>query len=107
MDTSNTSHPGPPAAGFNKPYPDPERPGCWRVPVASGKHPGMTALVDAESLPLVEGMRWNWSPGKPGNPNGGSVVLAVNGLAKPALGRVVLGVTDPEQLVAHVNGDRL
>src|SRR5947209_2164278 len=41
-----------------EPYPDEERPGCWRVPVSSRQH-RLEALVDADSLPLIAGKRWN------------------------------------------------
>ena len=34
-----------------------------RVPVCSDKHKGMEALIDAADLPLIQGKRWNWSPG--------------------------------------------
>ena len=44
-----------------KSYPDPDRPGCWRVPIRSMIH-RMEAIIDAEDLPLVEGKHWNWSP---------------------------------------------
>src|SRR5688500_2582143 len=46
------------------PYPDPDRPGVVRVPIASRKHPGMEAIIDAADLPLVQGRRWNVSPGR-------------------------------------------
>lgn len=88
------------------PYPDPERPGCWRVPVTSRIH-RMEAIIDAESLPLVQGKRWNWSPGKTDPAKDGSVILAMGGTPKPSLARIVMGVTDPELLVSHVNGDKL
>jgi hypothetical protein len=76
----------------------------YRLPVASDKHQGMEALIDAADLPLVRGKRWNWSPSKT---NGGSVVLRMNGTPKPSLPRTILGIEDPEQLVSHRNGDRL
>jgi hypothetical protein len=88
-----------------EPYADPDRPGAVRVPVSSAKHAGMAALVDAADLPRVQGKRWNWSPGS--KARGGSVVLAMGDSPKPSLARVVLGIDDPEQLVSHLNGDRL
>jgi hypothetical protein len=93
--------------GQYDPYPDPDRPGVFKVPIASGKHPGMAAVVDAADLPLVAGKQWNWSPGHTGKGNGGSVVLRMTGSPKPSLSRVLLGVTDPTMLVSHLNGDRL
>ena len=90
-----------------EPYPDPDRPGVVRVPVATEKHAGMEALIDAADAALVRGKQWNWSPGQPGDRKVGSVVLRINGSPKPSLSRVVMGVTDPAMLVSHLNGDRL
>ncbi|HEV2294949.1 MAG TPA: HNH endonuclease [Tepidisphaeraceae bacterium] len=97
----------PPIAAPYEPYPDPDRPGWWRMPIVSGKHAGLAAIVDAADLPLVNGKRWNWSPGKPATPKAGSVVLGMGRSPKPSLGRVILGIEDPRMLVAHANGDRL
>jgi hypothetical protein len=88
-----------------EPYPDPERPGSWRVPIKSEKHRGMEAIIDAESLPLVQGKKWWWSPG---TRNGeGLVTLAVDGTPKPQLHQIVMGVRGPEYRVGHKNGDPL
>ena len=75
-----------------EPYPDPERPDIVRVPIASRKHEGLEALVDAEALPLVRGKRWNWSPGRTEGFSSGSVVRC--GVLTP-LARIVLGLGDP------------
>ena len=90
-----------------EPYLDPDRPGVVRVPVITDKHHGMEAIIDAGDLPLVQGKRWNWSPGKPDPATDGSVVLAMGGTPKPSLARILLGIADPRQLVCHLNGDRL
>jgi hypothetical protein len=87
-----------------EPHPDPDRPGIARVPIASTKHKGMAALIDIDALPVVQGKRWNWSPGSADTTTGGSVVW--QGPATP-LARIVMGVTDPNLLVGHLNGDRL
>jgi hypothetical protein len=87
-----------------EPYPDPDRPGVYHLPVASKIHDGMEALIDADALPILRGKRCNWSPGRADRSNGGSVVCS--GSSTP-LGRIVMGVTDPKLLVSHVNGDRL
>src|SRR6185436_19073658 len=85
------------------PYPDPDRPGVYRLPLASDKHPGMEALIDAADLSLAEGKRWNWSGGR-ADGSGASVVIPGGG----ALARIIMGVADdPALLVSHVNGDRL
>lgn len=86
------------------PYPDPQRPGCWRVAVTSRKHQNMEAIIDAESLPLVKGKRWWWSPGNNGN---GTVVLAIDGTPKPPLHQIILGLQGREHRVGHLNGDAL
>ena len=57
-----------------EPYPDPDRPSVYRLPVASDKHKGMEAQIDADTVPLVQGKRWNWSPGSGGRTGSGSVV---------------------------------
>src|SRR5439155_24022181 len=62
---------------------------------------------DAADLPLIQGKRWNWSPGKPDPAKDGSVILAMTGTPKPSLARMVLGIEDPEQLVCHLNCNRL
>jgi hypothetical protein len=88
-----------------KPYPDPQRPGCWRVPLTSDVHQ-MEAIIDEESLPLVEGRRWWWSPGRTNGSNG-CVVLGINGTPKPPLRQIIMGVRGTKQRVAHLNGDLL
>jgi DNA-binding transcriptional MerR regulator len=86
-----------------QPYPDPQRPGCWRVPVSSEFQEGMEAIVDEESLPLVQGERVNWSMGTSGR---GSVVLAVGRTFKP-LHQLIMGVMGRQYRVGHLNGDPL
>ncbi len=89
-----------------KPYPDPDRPGCWRVPVASRVHK-MEAVIDAGSLPLVEGRRWNWSPGR-GNGHNGTVVLLIKGSPKKTpLRQIIMGVEGRAHRVTNLNGDPL
>jgi hypothetical protein len=90
-----------------EPYPDSDRPGCWRVPVMSKLH-RVEAIIDEASLPLVQGKRWNFSPGKRAGGGGGSVVMLIPGSPqKPPLHQVIMGVSGPEQRVAHLNGDPL
>lgn len=92
--------------GF-EPYVDPDCPDVVRVPVCTEKHKGMEALIDAADLPLVQGKRWNWSPGKPDSAKDGSVMIAITGTPKPTLARILLGIEDPDQLICHLNGNRL
>lgn len=91
------------AAARLNPYPDPDRPGVVRVPVSSDKHQGMEAIIDADDTPLVQGKRWNWS-GQSNGRTGGSVVQSGG---NTPLARIITGVSDPDMLVSHVNGDRL
>src|SRR5688572_12969675 len=86
-----------------EPYPDPDRPGVYRVPLASDKHNGLEALIDAIDLPVAQGKRWNWSGGRAGG-SGASVAIPGGG----SLARLIMGLAEnPEKLVCHVNGERL
>lgn len=88
------------------PYPDTERPGCCRVPLV-GKtrwdRPG-EAIIDAESLPIVEGRRFYLNESHGGKL--GYVALSRRGECTP-LHRMILGVTDRKLEIKHVNGDPL
>jgi hypothetical protein len=88
---------------IGKPYPDPDWPQCWRVPIRSMIH-RMEAIIDAEDLPLVEGKHWNWSPKSDGY--SARVTLATTGRQVP-LSRLIAGVTDPALKVSHANRDPL
>jgi hypothetical protein len=88
----------------SQPYPDPDRPGCYRVPVASRLH-RLEAIIDAESLPLIEGQRWNWAPGTDGG--AGVVVLGIAGSPKPPMHQIIMGVRGLRFRVGHLNGDPL
>jgi len=87
-----------------EPYPDPERPGCYRVPIIS-KMRKMEAIIDESALPLVKGRRWNFSPGH--QPGQGCVIVAMPGTPKPALHQIVMGVSGRSVLISHLNGDPL
>jgi hypothetical protein len=65
------------------------------------------AIIDAESLPIVEGRRWCWCEGA--TEGKGMVIQARLGEAVP-LRRIIMGVVErpaEEVLVAHINGDPL
>lgn len=89
---------------LDAPYPDPGRPGVYRVRIRSHKY-AMEALIDAESLPLVENRWWNWSGRSDGTK--GDVVLSTDDNDHIPLKRIVMGVTDPAVRVSYVNGDPL
>ncbi len=92
------------------PYPDPERPGCYRVPVHGWALKRKEVLIDAESLPLIENGRLQ-CPGLGGarTPRDLAYVIFYTSEGGPQdlLHRMVLGITDPELVVAHLNGDPL
>ncbi len=86
---------------------DPEVACAVRVSVLTTKYKGMEAIIDASDLPLLQGKRLNWSPGKVGREiSGGSLVFVINGTPK-VLARVILNVVDSDRQVSHVNGNRL
>ena len=90
---------------LGKPYRDPDRPGCVRVPLRSHiAHREM--LIDADDMPIVEGKHWNWAVRGEGERTEGAVVLATLGRQEP-LHRLIMGVTDPRTRVRFLNGDAL
>ncbi|QQS10247.1 MAG: hypothetical protein IPK69_06405 [Phycisphaerales bacterium] len=92
---------------LKEPYPDPERPGVYRVPLRSRLH-SMEALIDAEDLPIVEGKNWNWGPKSDGR--GGEVLFATMTQRQTPLKRLILGLGDKEfkdVVVGYANGDPL
>jgi hypothetical protein len=95
------------------PYPDPDRPGVYRVPL-TGRGPYRRrgeAIIDAESLPLVAGRRFCWSA--TGGPGGGYVALSCVIGGEPREGgttplhRLIIGINDPDLQIGHANGDSL
>ena len=91
---------------LGKPYPDPNLPGVWRVPL-SGYLAYREALIDEADLPVVEGRNWNWSGRSDADgKTDGVVVLATTACATP-LHRLVAQVTDPKVRVSFANGDPL
>lgn len=92
---------------IDEPYPDPQRPGVYRVPVRSYKQ-RMEALIDAEDLPKVRGKNWNWH--KRSGSEEIEVVLSVARQRQTPLKRLILGLDGPEckeRVVCFVNGDPL
>lgn len=90
-----------------EPYPDPERPGCYRVPLARRTFAAREAIIDAESLPLVQGRGWHWEDR--GDGSDGYVALAATSGSNTPLRRVILGLQDAgyEPRISHANGDPL
>jgi transposase len=85
------------------PYPDPDRPGVYRVPLSGRDIKRREALIDADALPLVEGASCSWSM----TDGSGFVALSRGDVHGTPLRRVILGVSDRALNVRHVNGDPL
>jgi hypothetical protein len=89
------------------PYPDPDRPGCYRVPLSGWDIRRREAIISAEDLPIVEGERWGWNAGAGrSRDDRGYVAHSKRGETTP-LHRIIMGVTDPSLTVMHVNDDPL
>jgi hypothetical protein len=85
------------------PYPDPDRPGAYRVPLSGRDIKRREAIIDAESLPLIEGASCSWSA----TGEWGFVTLTRGEIGGEPLRRVIMGVTEAGLNVRHVNGDPL
>ncbi|HYE19058.1 MAG TPA: AP2 domain-containing protein, partial [Tepidisphaeraceae bacterium] len=90
-----------------KPYVDPADPAVARVPIMSWSETRFEALVDAADLPLIEGMRWNWSDRTDGED--ATIVRSAPSGEQVQLRRVLLGLVEAGHRwkVAHRNGDAL
>lgn len=86
------------------PYPDPQRPGCYRVPLFGRDIQRREAIIDADALSLVEGGHCTLA----GVGEGMFVCFCPNDQreANP-LRRFIMGVTESKLQVGHVNGDPL
>ncbi|MBX9735580.1 MAG: hypothetical protein K2X32_01525 [Phycisphaerales bacterium] len=92
---------------LQEPYPDPERPGVYRVPIRSHKE-RREALIDAQDLPKVQGKHWNVSR----RSGSGEIEVILSSMRERAtpLKRIILGLDGAdckERLVCFVNGDPL
>ena len=73
------------------PYPDPQHPGCYRVPLAGQNIRRREAIVDADVLPLIEAGICNWG----GSGSSGHVkYTAPGGPSCVPLRRLILGVDE-------------
>lgn len=86
------------------PYPDPKRPGVFRVPLTKRgwNRKNGEAIIDADALPLVDGKHCYWS--NPEGLNGGYVAVFCPPGGAP-LHRMILGIDDPNLHIGHANGD--
>jgi hypothetical protein len=87
------------------PYPDPLRPGCYRVPLCGETAQGREALIDADAVPLVQTRRWRFAAADTGR--GGEVQTMIPS-ENIRLHYVVMGITcDEEWHLGHRNDDPL
>jgi hypothetical protein len=85
------------------PYPDPDRPGAYRVPLSGRDIKRREALIDAEDLPLIEGASCAWSR----SGDWGFVSVTRGEMHGVPLRRLILGVSESDSNVRHANGDSL
>lgn len=86
------------------PYPDPQRPGCYRIPLCGQTAQGREALIDADAVSLVQRRRWRFAPAEFGR--GGEVQTMIPS-ESIGLHYVVMGMTVDDQHLAHRNDDPL
>src|SRR5688572_8576908 len=73
------------------PYPDPLHPGCYRVPLSGENILRREAIIDADTLPLIDGGACSWSGSDPN----GHVKYTKHGSRRSiALRRMILGIEE-------------
>lgn len=90
----------------HEPYPDPDRPGCYRVPIVTWKEP-MQAIIDEADLPKVLGKSWNIAERFDESEARGTVMLATE--KGVSLKRIIVGLEhgDRDVRITHANDDYL
>jgi hypothetical protein len=88
------------------PYQDPDRPDTYRVPLSGETAKGREALIDADSVPLVQTRRWRFAEAAVGR--GGEVQCMIPG-DNIRLHYIVMGITSSanEFNIGHRNDDPL
>jgi hypothetical protein len=86
------------------PYPDPQRPDCYRVPLSGEVSGGREALIDADAVPLVQTRRWRFAAGD--RPGGGEV-QTMNPCENIRLHQVVMGITGDGSPIGFRNDNAL
>ncbi len=87
------------------PYPDPQRPGVYRVPLSGETAKRREALIDADVAPMVQTKRWRFAAAETGR--GGEVQTMIPS-ENIRLHYVVLGISSDKELhVGHRNDDPL
>jgi DNA-binding transcriptional MerR regulator len=88
---------------YAPPYPDPDRPGVYRVPLSGRDIRRREALIDADALPLIDGGSCSWSE----TGDFGFVAFSRGDVRGVPLRRIIMGMTDTDLNVRHVSGDPL
>ena len=92
---------------YTPPYPDPDRPGCVRVPLTGKGINRREAIIDAADLPLLEAGTCSCA----GGGKGGRVDVYVSfhppGGNSVPLRRLIMAATGRDQQVGHLNDDPL
>jgi hypothetical protein len=88
---------------LSPPYPDPQRPGVYRVPLGSQTMTRREAIIDAETLPLIADGHCHMASTSDGVE---FVSVSINGENTP-LRRLIMGVTDSNRHIGHRDGDPL
>jgi hypothetical protein len=86
------------------PYPDPDRPGCYRVPLSGRDIHRREAIVDADALPLIQSGACTWSQTKQ---FAFVSFYASDGAQRVPLRRIIMGVEGREAQIGHANDDPL
>lgn len=86
---------------YSPPYPDPDRPGSWRVPLAGYDIRRRETIIDEADLPLIEGKSCYWTEYAPEQLGH----VKISGTDTP-LHHAIMGVDGTER-VGHINGDTL
>jgi len=89
---------------YAPPYPDPDRSGVLRVPLAGHAMQWREAIIDAADLPIVEGRRFHYSESDDGM-NGRVCIFSKEGYTR--LHQLILGVSAADGEVGHRNDDPL
>lgn len=96
---------------FAPPYPDPDRPGCVRVPLTGRGTKRPEAIIDAADLALVEAGTCSCAGGGEQGSAGGRCDVHVSfhapGGRPVPLRRLIMGVAGREHQVGHLNDDPL
>lgn len=89
---------------YSPPYPDPQRPGVYRVPLAGHDMVRREAIIDGEDLHLVEGRSWH-CPDR--GPDQQGDVSTSNRGGTTRMHHIIMGISGDDVVVGHLNEDPL